>query len=90
MSIASFSKPTDVEILQNIVEKDSIISFVGKGSIYQNVKETLYIRTIKISLNKKEVLQNVIYIKKGITWLFKTIETKAPVNNSAIEKEHLN
>jgi len=90
MSIASFSIPSDVDILQKIVNEDAIISFVGKGSIYQNVKETLYIRTVKIKLNKEEVLQNVIYIKKGIAWLFKTIETKAPVTNSAIEKEQLN
>ncbi len=87
MSIISFSKPSDADVLQKIIEKDNIISFVGKGRILQNVKETLYIRIVKIRFEKEEVLQKVIYAKKGITWLFKAIETLAPVSNSAIEKE---
>ncbi len=81
MSITSFSKPSDIDILQKVVEEDSIISFVDKGSIFQNVSETLYIRTVKIKFDKEEVLKKVIYFKKGITWLFKTIETVTPVNN---------
>lgn len=87
MSIASFSTPTDFDILQKIIENDTVIGFVGKGSIYQNVKETLYVRTVKIKLNKEEVLKNVIYFKKGIKWFFKSIETKEQVSESAIENE---
>ena len=87
MSIISFSKPSDTDIIQKIIEKDSIISFVGKGRILQNVTETLYIRIVKIRFEKEEVLQRVIYVKKGIAWLFKAIETLAPVGNSAVEKE---
>jgi len=81
MSIISFSIPSDIDILQKVIEEDSIISFVDKGSILQNVSETLYIRTVKIKFDKEEVLKKVIYIKKGITWLFKAIETITPVNN---------
>jgi len=86
MSLISFSKPSDKDVLQKVVEKDNIICFVGKGSILQNIKETLYIRTVKVKLEKEEVLQKVIYAKKGIKWLFKAIETLAPVNSSAMEK----
>ncbi len=86
MSIISFSKPSDADILQKIIEKENVINFVGKGTILQNVTETLYIRIVKIRFEKEEVLQKVIYVKKGITWLFKTIETLAPVNNAAIEE----
>ena len=81
MSITSFSKPSDADVMQKIIEKESVISFVDKGSILQNVSETLYIRTVKVTLDKEEVLKKVIYIKKGITWLFKTIETITPINN---------
>ena len=86
MSITSFSKPSDSEVLQKIVTKDNVIGFVGKGSVFQNANETLYIRTVKIKLNKEEVYQKVIYAKKGITWLFKAIENLAPVSNSAMKK----
>lgn len=74
MSIISFSKPSDSDVIQKIIEKDNIIGFVGKGKIHQNVTETLYIRIVKIKFNKKETLRKVIYAKKGITWLFKAIE----------------
>ncbi len=87
MSLISFSKPSDRDVLQKVVEKENIIiCFVGKGRILQNIKETLYIRTVKVRLEKEEVLQKVIYAKKGITWLFKAIEILAPVNNSAMGK----
>lgn len=89
MSLTSFSKPSDTDVLQKISEQDKTFSFVGKGSIHQNVNETLYIRTIKIKLNKEEVLKNVIYIKKGITWLFKKIETISVVSNPAMIKEKI-
>ena len=86
MSLISFSKPSDRDVLQKVIEKDNIICFVGKGRILQNIKETLYIRTVKVKLDKEEVLQKVIYAKKGITWLFKAIEILAPVSGSAVKK----
>lgn len=79
MSITSFSTPSDTDVLQNVAEKDSIVSFVDKGSILQNMEETLYRRTVKIQFDKEEVLKEVIYTKKGITWFFKAVETIVPV-----------
>ncbi|MGB5364454.1 MAG: hypothetical protein WBN17_14240 [Aureibaculum sp.] len=89
MSLTSFSKPSDTDVLQTISKQDNTVSFVGKGSIHQNVNETLYIRTVKIKINKEEVLKNVIYIKKGITWLFKKIETITVVSTPAMIKEKI-
>jgi hypothetical protein len=74
MSITSFSRPSDNDVLKKIIDTNQLISFVGKGSIYQTAKETIYIRTVKVKVNKEEILQNVVYIKKGISWLFKKIE----------------
>lgn len=74
MSITSFSKPSDSEILEAFSEEDKNVSFVGKGSIRQQVDETLYIRTVKISNKKRVILKNVIYVKRGIKWFFKRIE----------------
>ena len=87
MSLASFSKPSDKDVLLNIVESDAIVSFVDKGSILQNIKETLYVRTVKIKRDNGEAVKKIIYSKKGITWLFKTVENIATFNNIAIEKE---
>lgn len=89
MSLASFSKPSDKDVLLNIVETDAIVSFMDKGSILQNIKETLYVRTVKIKRDKEEEVKKVIYTKKGITWLFKAIENITAFNNLAIEKEKL-
>ena len=89
MSLASFSKPSDKDVLLNIVETDAIVSFMDKGSILQNIKETLYVRTVKIKRDKKEEVKKVIYTKKGITWLFKAIENITTFNNMSIEKEKL-
>ena len=89
MSLASFSKPSDKDVLLNIAESDAIVSFMDKGSILQNIKETLYVRTIKIKRDKEEEVKKVIYTKKGITWLFKAIENIATFNNLSIEKEKL-
>ncbi len=74
MSITSFSKPSDTDILENIVGEEKVLSFVGEGSILQSTNETTYIRTIKVEANEKETLRNVIFIKKGITWFFKKFE----------------
>ncbi|NNC69934.1 MAG: hypothetical protein HKN90_03830 [Flavobacteriaceae bacterium] len=75
MSLISFSKPSDTEILKNLPEQNQFIDFVGEGSVLQNLNETIYIRTVKIKFNKKEILRNVIYVKKGISWIFKSIES---------------
>ena len=75
MSLTSFSKPSDTEILNRISKKNQIIGFVGEGSLFQNLNETVYIRTVKIKLRKREILKNVIYVKKGISWMFKSIES---------------
>jgi len=89
MSLASFSKPSDKDVLLNIVETDGIVSFMDKGCILQNIKETLYVRTVKIKRDKKEEVKKIIYTKKGITWLFKAIENITTFNNLSIEKEKL-
>ena len=74
MSITSFSKPSDNDVIKKLIQKDQLVSFVGEGSIYQNSEETVYKRTVKVRVNKEEILKNVVYIKKGITWLFNRIE----------------
>lgn len=74
MSITSFSKPSDTDVLNKFIKKDQIISFVGEGSIYQNSEETFYIRFVKVQVNKEEIIKKVVYIKKGISWLFNRIE----------------
>jgi hypothetical protein len=75
MSLISFSKPTDSEILKKIPKKNQFVDFVGEGSVLQNLNETVYIRTVRIKFNKQEILRNVIYVKKGISWIFKSIES---------------
>ena len=77
MSITSFSKPSDKDILKKFEKNDTILSFVGKGSILQSYTETIYIRTIKVTSDQREILRNVVYTKKGISWLFKNVEEVA-------------
>ena len=89
MSLASFSKPSDTDVLLKIVETDAIVSFVDKGSILQNIKETLYVRTVKIKRDNEEGFKKITFTKKGITWLFKAVENITTINNFAIEKEKL-
>jgi hypothetical protein len=74
MSISSFNKPSDDEVLKKMLENDLTVTFVGNGTVYQNIEETLYFRTIKIKIKKEEVFQNVIYEKKGTSWNFKCTE----------------
>ena len=71
MSLTLFSTPSDKEVLKELSKKNQKISFVGEGSIKQKVNETLYVRTVKIKRKRVELLQNVIFVKKGISWLFK-------------------
>lgn len=75
MSITSFSKPSDADVLKNMEVNGKFVEFVGKGVVLQNLDETRYIRTVKILVNQEEVLQNVVYVKSGINWLFKKTET---------------
>ena len=74
MSITCFSKPSDTDVLNNFLKKEQIISFVGEGSIYQNSEETFYVRTVKVKVQKEEIIKKVVFIKKGISWLFNRIE----------------
>jgi len=74
MSITSFSKPSDTDVIDKFINKDQIISFVGEGSVYQNSEETFYVRIVKVKVNKEEFIKKVVYIKKGISWLFNRIE----------------
>ncbi len=74
MSLISFSTPSDEDILRKLSKNKEKISFIGEGSIKQKVNETLYVRTVKIKRKKVELLQNVIFVKKGISWFFKSIE----------------
>lgn len=74
MSITSFSKPSDTDVLNKFIKNDQIVSFVGEGSVYQNSEETFYVRIVKVSINKEEFIKKVVYIKKGISWFFNRIE----------------
>ncbi len=80
MSITSFSKPSDNDIIKKVNGEEKVVSFVGEGSVLQSTNETIYIRTIKVEANEKEILRNVIYIKKGITWFFKKFEEVTVTN----------
>ena len=84
MSITSFSKPSDADVLNTFVDKKSVIGFVDNGSIYQKVNETLYVRTVKLMMDQEEVLKKVVFTKKGIAWLFKKIESIKSVNSKAM------
>lgn len=84
MSITSFSKPSDADILNIFVDQNSIIGFVDNGSIYQKVNETLYVRTVKLMMNQEEVLKKVVFTKKGIAWLFKKIENITSIKSPAM------
>lgn len=75
MSLISFSKPSDIEILNRISQQNQFIGFVGEGILHQNLDETTYVRTVKIQLNRREMLRNVVYVKKGISWMFRSIES---------------
>ena len=75
MSITSFSKPSNADILLNIDAEDERITFIDKGLVLQNVNETRYVRKVKITSENEEIFKNVVYIKLGIHWCFKKIET---------------
>ena len=74
MSLISFSKPSDAEIQDKVAKINNFIDFVGEGSLVQNLHETTYTRTVKIKSQRQEILKNVVYVKKGISWIFKSIE----------------
>lgn len=73
MSISTFTKPSDDEVLKNLMINGLNASFIGNGFFYQNAVETLYSRTVKLKLNNKESLYKVVYIKEGVSWKFKCI-----------------
>ena len=64
--------PTEEEILGDMKENSNEITFVGAGSIYQNIQETLFIR--KIKFGSEEVLKKIIYKKEGMNWNLKAVE----------------
>lgn len=74
MSITSFSKPSDTDVLQNIDCNTIFIEFMDEGTIIQTIDETRYVRKVKVLLNQQEVLQHVVFVKSGIKWLFKKSE----------------
>lgn len=74
MSISSFTRPSDDDVLRKLVENDLIVSFIGDGSVVQKLDETLYCRIVKIKLKDEESLHRVIYIKSGVSWKFKCTE----------------
>ncbi|MET2986457.1 hypothetical protein [Aureibaculum conchae] len=77
MSITSFSKPSDVDVLQKIETNGEFLEFVGKGISLQNENETRYVRTVRIKYNQEEIVQSVVFVKSGIDWLYKKTETIA-------------
>ncbi len=72
MSILKFSVPSDTKIQNDINQQKNEFNFVGNGSFFQNLKETLYIRRLKFHKDNTE--RKVIYKKEGIDWLFGNIE----------------
>ncbi|MDV7186515.1 hypothetical protein R3X25_04415 [Lutibacter sp. TH_r2] len=72
MTIVNFTTPSDEEIIDSIdISKKDIIKFIGSGSVYQNLQETVYVRLIAL---KKNSIKKVIYKKRGMIWGFESIE----------------
>lgn len=73
MTIIKFTTPSDKDIVNAIdAPEKSAIDFVGRGSIYQNLKETIYVRLIKF--REEDLVKKVTYKKTGILWDFVSIE----------------
>ncbi len=72
MSILKFSVPSDTKIQDDINQQKKEFNFVGNGSFFQNLKETLYIRRLKF--HKDNIERKVIYKKEGTDWLFGNME----------------
>lgn len=72
MSILKFSVPSDTKICNDIKQQQNDLNFVGNGSFYQNLKETIYIR--KLKFRKDNMERKVIYKKDGTDWLFGNME----------------
>ncbi|MCF6180618.1 hypothetical protein [Lutibacter sp.] len=72
MSILKFSVPSDAKIQNDINQQKNEFNFVGNGSFFQNLKETLYIRRLKFYKDNTE--RKVIYKKEGTDWIFGNIE----------------
>ena len=81
MSITSFSKPSDADVLSNVDTKGKVLGFVDEGMVLQNADETRYVRMVKIKLDEEEVVQNIVYIKTGTDWVFKKTETIAVISH---------
>jgi hypothetical protein len=72
MSILKFSIPSDTKICIDINKQKKEFNFVGNGSFYQNLKETIYIRKLKFHRDNLE--RKVIYKKEGTDWCFGNLE----------------
>ena len=73
MTLINFTTPSDKEIIEAIdISTSDNIKFIGRGSVYQNLKETIYIRLIE--LKKNNSIKKVIYKKQGMMWGFESIE----------------
>jgi len=71
MSILKFSVPTDTKI-SNDINLPNKVNFVGNGSVFQNLKETIYIR--KFKFHNEQNVRKVIYKKEGVSWMFNKLE----------------
>ena len=86
MSITSFTKPSDSDVLPYLNENAKLIEFIGKGCMRQSANESLDIRKVRVQLGSDQILKNVIFVKKGVTWFFKSIETAEIVNDPCYYK----
>ncbi|NLP57039.1 hypothetical protein [Lutibacter sp. B1] len=73
MSIINFTIPSDASILKDInnVIGERFIKFIGRGSVCQNIHETIYVRTFQ---GDDEILRKIVYQKKGTKWVYQTVE----------------
>lgn len=73
MSLIHFTIPSDVIILKDInnIIGERFIKFIGQGSVCQNIKETVYIRTFQ---DDQDIIRKIIYKKKGTKWAYENIE----------------
>ena len=72
MSILNFTIPSDSKILEDIEKNNIAIKFIGLPSVNQNLKETVFTRILQFSDEK--VVKKAIYKKKGISWVFESLE----------------
>lgn len=73
MTIVNFTTPSDDEIIDTInISTNDAVGFIGRGSVYQNLNGTTYVRLIE--LKNKNSVKKVTYKKSGMMWGFDSIE----------------